>query len=268
MTSNPSLNLKHFIFIALAVFLLVPGCARAPRRVSPPLASTPVLSSLPGFYHTVQRGRTIYRIAKNYRLDWHELMAVNHVSNPSKLEVGQKIFIPQPAAPLYPPTVSGPLSMEKVQRIVGPKNYTSDWRTITLHHSGTLKGGAKVFDRDHQRRHMGGLFYHFVIGNGTNTQDGALEVGWRWKRQVKANRPYDIQICVVGDFNRQHTSEAQFSTLLRLIQVLRQDYGVSTESIRRHEDIKGKHTECPGRNFPFDRILNKVRNEKAVGSYR
>lgn len=254
--------------MALAICFLAPGCAHAPRRVGHPSALTPVLSTLPGFYHTVQHGQTLYRIAKTYRLDWHELMAVNHVSNPGTLEVGQKIFIPQPAAPLYPPTVSGPLNAEKLRRLVGPKSYASDWRTITLHHSGTLKGGAIAFDRDHRRRHMGGLFYHFVIGNGTNTPDGSLEVGWRWKRQVKANRPYDIQICVVGDFNRQYTSEAQFSTLIQLIQVLRQDYGVPIGSIRRHEDIQGKHTECPGRNFPLGRILNKLMDEKAVGSRR
>ena len=257
--SKGSLNLKRFFLITLALCLLAPGCARAPRRISKPFVSSPaVLSSLPGFYHTVEHGQTLFRIAKNYNVDWHELMAVNHVSDPSRLEVGQRIFIPQPVTPLYPPTLAGPLSLDQLRRLVGPKNDSSDWRTITLHHSGTLQGSAKAFDRDHQRRHMGGLFYHFVIGNGTNTPDGSLEVGWRWKLQVKANRPYDIQICVVGDFNQQHVSEAQFSTLIRLIQILRQDYGISISSIRRHEDIKGKHTACPGRNFPFERILHEL----------
>ena len=223
-----------------------------------------VISALPGFYHTVERGQTLFRIAKNYGVDWHELMAVNHVSNPSALEVGQKIFIPQPTAPSYPPTLAGPLSTEQLRSLVGAKNYTSDWRTITLHHSGTLQGSAAPFDRDHRRRHMGGLFYHFVIGNGTNTPDGTLEVGWRWRQQVKANRPYDIQICVVGDFNRQHMSEAQFSTLTRLVEMLRQDYNISLSSVRRHEDIKGKHTECPGRNFPLQRILNELSKQDAT----
>ena len=254
-----SSNLKKFALFALALSLLLPGCARAPRRTVKPAAVQPtVMSALPGFYHTVEHGQTLFRIAKNYKVDWHELMAVNHVSNPSKLEVGQKIFIPQPTAPAYPPTLVGPLSVEALRGLIGPKNYGSDWRTITLHHSGTLQGSAAAFDRDHRRRHMGGLFYHFVIGNGTNTPDGALEVGWRWRSQVKANRPYDIQICVVGDFNRQHMSEAQFSTLTRLVRMLEQDYSIPVRSIRRHEDIKGKHTECPGRNFPLQRILNEL----------
>ncbi len=225
------------------------------------MAPSAPISGVSGFYHTVLHGQTLFRIAKNYHMDWHELMAINHVLNPSQLEVGQKIFIPQQAPAAYQPAIFGPISMQELRRLVGPKNDASDWRTITLHHSGTLQGCAQTFNRDHQRRHMGGLFYHFVIGNGTSTPDGALEVGWRWKRQVKANRPYDIQICVVGDFNRQHTSEAQFSTLIHLIQVLKQDYHIPVGSIRRHEDIKGKHTECPGRNFPFDRILHELMNQ-------
>ena len=250
-------SLKGIVVVVLAFSLLLPGCARAPRRAKPLAVQPAVISSLPGFYHTVERGQTIYRIAKNYNVDWHELMAVNHVSNPSALEVGQKIFIPQPTVPTYPPTSAGPLSTEQLRRLVGWKT-TSDWRTITLHHSGTLKGGAVAFDRDHRRRNMGGLFYHFVIGNGTNTPDGALEVGWRWISQMKANRPYDIQVCVVGDFNQQQMSEAQFSTLTSLVRMLEMDYRISIRSVRRHEDIKGKHTECPGRNFPLKRILREL----------
>ncbi len=256
------LRLKRVLFAAVAVCVLVSGCARTPKRTVKPSAMQPaVISALPGFYHTVQRGQTLFRIAKNYNVDWHELMAVNRVSNPSKLEVGQRIFIPQPTAPAYPPTVSGPLSEQDLRRLVGSRKYGSDWRTITLHHSGTLQGSAAPFDRDHRRRHMGGLFYHFVIGNGTNTPDGALEVGWRWRQQVKANRPYDIQICVVGDFNRQHVSEAQFATIVNLVQMLRRDYGVPVGAVRTHGEIKGKHTDCPGKHFPFARIMNELRKQ-------
>lgn len=210
-----------------------------------------------GFYHTVQKGQTIYRIAKNYGLDWHELAFANNISDPSALEVGQKILIPGRQAYQRPAaSVGGPLTADAIRRLVGPRRIKSDWRTITLHHSGTHKGGAKAFDRDHTRRHMGGLFYHFVIGNGSSTPDGALEVGFRWKKQKIANRPYDIQICLVGDFNDDQVSDAQYSTLIQLVRMLQDDYGISSSRIRRHDDIPGKNTECPGRNFPFSRILS------------
>ena len=211
-----------------------------------------------GFYHTVVLGQTIYGIGKNYNLDWHELMAMNHIADPSKLTVGQQIFIPQQPPQAFARVLEGPLTLNDIRRFVGPQYLSSDWRTITVHHSGTLQGGAKSFDRNHLQRHMGGLFYHFVIGNGSNTSNGALEVGWRWKEQVKANRPYDIQICLVGDFNQQWVSSAQFSTLVHLIQVLREEYRIPVRSVRRHEDIKGKRTECPGKRFPFQRLINEL----------
>ena len=259
----PKSSLKAVFVIALAGCLLVSGCARAPKRVStssmmaPQTIPSPASTSA-GFYHMVERGQTVYRIAKNYSMDWHELMRVNRISNPSSLEVGQQLFIPRSAPVSYAPVAGGPLDHDAIRRLVGAPHSRSVWRTITVHHSGTHKGSAKQFHRDHTRRHMGGLFYHFVIGNRTNSSDGGLEVGFRWQRQVKANRPNDIQICLVGDFNDQFVSEAQFSTLLQLIQILNEDYRIGTENIRKHEDIKGKHTACPGRHFPFQRLISEL----------
>ena len=188
-----------------------------------------------------------------------ELMRVNNIYSPTQLGAGQRLFIPRTLVePFYPSLPHEVATIDDVRRIVGPKNISSDWRTLTVHHSGTLQGSARLFDRDHRRRHMGGLFYHFVIGNGTKTPAGSIELGWRWLKQVKANRPYDIQICTVGDFNQQDMSDAQFSSLVNLIRVLQEEYHIPTSSIRRHEDIKGKHTECPGSRFPFGRLLSAL----------
>ncbi|MFH1640336.1 MAG: peptidoglycan recognition family protein [Candidatus Omnitrophota bacterium] len=150
-------------------------------------------------------------------------------------------------------------SFEPVEKIVGPRQYRIKWRTITLHHSATKTGNAEVFDRDHRRRRMGGLAYHFVIGNGTGSGDGEIEVGWRWRRQSETNRKRDIQICLVGNFNKQTVSQAQFDSLTQLLKVLTQQYSITSGQIRRHKDVKGKITECPGKNFPFYKILAELR---------
>ncbi len=248
---------------ALVFCLLLAGCAAPPKRAShagsfaPPSAA--VSGASVGFYHTVERGQTLYRIAKTYNVDWKELAHLNRVSHPSQLEVGQKLFIPYRTAPeTFHPAMPGPMGYSDIRQLVGPRHSDSVWRTITVHHSGTKKGNAELFGRDHTRRRMGGLFYHFVIGNGTDSSDGGLEAGFRWRRQIKANRPHDIQICLVGDFNGQYVSEAQFSTLITLIKMLREDYSVPIGSIRKHEDIKGKHTACPGKHFPFERLITEL----------
>jgi len=188
-------------------------------------------------------------------------MRANAIQDPALLKTGQVLVIPgvfvaSEAAPLKFEGVG--MSVEEVRRLLGPKCFSSDWRTITLHHSATSKGSAKLFHRDHLRRGMGGLFYHFVIGNGSYTRDGLIEKGWRWKKQIKANRPYDIQICLVGNFSQTEVSQAQLESVINLVRVLRSQYGISIQNIRRHDDIKGKNTECPGKFFPFHRILSEL----------
>lgn len=242
----------QLLALSLIVFSLA-GCARMPRHhlvPPPPPAAAPA-----GFYHVVSRGETLYRIAKNYHVDVNRLMLANGIRTPGQLAAGQKIYIPgvEAVAPAYAPRGGG-MSIEDVRRLLGPAHATV-WKTITVHHSGTEVGGAESFNRDHLRRHMGGLFYHFVIGNGSRTGDGQIEVGWRWKRQVRSNRPNDINICLVGNFDKQQVSDAQFNSLVSLITVLREDYHVSLANVRRHRDIKGRHTECPGNHFPFQRLI-------------
>lgn len=47
-----------------------------------------------GVYHRVRPGENLYRIGKAYGIPLKRLTAANHLSDPSRLEVGQRIFIP------------------------------------------------------------------------------------------------------------------------------------------------------------------------------
>jgi LysM repeat protein len=231
----------------LALFLA--GCATVPYQ--------PV--SVPGIYHSVASGQTLYRIAKTYNVEVSEIIRLNRIADPTKIRVGQRLFIPRARAPL-PVEPYRPLSQAGVEKLVGPRYRSSGWRYITLHHSATPEGDAECFDRNHRMRRMGGLFYHFVIGNGTLSGDGEIELGWRWKKQKEVNRPRDIQICLVGNFNQEAVSAAQFDVLVKLINVLRKQYNIPLGNIRRHKDIAGRRpTECPGKNFPFSRLLRELR---------
>ena len=250
---------RNVLLAALLAFnlLFLTGCPRPMMRTSKTYFAPGGMyapSQAVGFYHTIEKGQTFYHIAKLYHVNLADLQRANHVRNPSTLEVGERLFIPQQR---FYTTVSGfgPVSLEDARRIIGPRQSVYTWQTITVHHSGTQQGSARNFDRDHKRRNMGGLFYHFVIGNGTSTRDGQIEVGFRWKRQIKANRPYDIQICLVGNFDEQEVSTAQFSTLVNLIHALQEEYGIPKSGIRTHRDIPGKHTDCPGKKFPFARLM-------------
>jgi lipoprotein NlpD len=47
-----------------------------------------------GVYHRVRPGENLYRIGKAYGIPLKRLAAANHLSDPSRIEIGQRIFIP------------------------------------------------------------------------------------------------------------------------------------------------------------------------------
>lgn len=241
-------RIKLFLFILLCLFFN--GCATVSYQ--------PAVIQPSGVYHIVGSGQTLYRISQVYGVDMKEIMRLNNIQNPNQIGIGEKLFIPHVEGPLQVVPYR-PATGEPIEILVGKKQYRIKWRTITLHHSATLEGNAEAFDRNHRKRGMGGLAYHFVIGNGSGSFDGEIEVGWRWRRQVETDRKRDIQICLVGNFNKQAISDAQYNSLVKLLKSLTQQYSIPLYNIRRHKDIKTRITECPGSNFPLYKILSELR---------
>jgi murein DD-endopeptidase MepM/ murein hydrolase activator NlpD len=71
------------------------GCETvAPTTVvrQPPV----ILPAVEGSYHLVQPGETLWRIARSYGVDLQTLATVNRLSHPTRLAVGQRLFIPLP----------------------------------------------------------------------------------------------------------------------------------------------------------------------------
>jgi murein DD-endopeptidase MepM/ murein hydrolase activator NlpD len=84
-------NEKIFLMLILisTVFFLN-TCARHKvllERPSPP-------HGIKGVYHMVERHQTLYRICKTYGVDLKEVSSLNGISDPGKIQTGQRIFIP------------------------------------------------------------------------------------------------------------------------------------------------------------------------------
>jgi hypothetical protein len=127
------------------------------------------------------------------------------------------------------------------------------WRWIIVHHSATTTGGAAAFDKMHRAKGWDELGYDFVIGNGTDTGNGQIEVGSRWVKQkigahakTSDNRfnEYGIGICLVGNFDVERPSPEQLKSLDKLIAYLMVTYHITPDNILRHKDTKV--TDCPG----------------------
>ena len=70
------------IFIA-AVLICLSGCA----------------GQTGGIYHTVEKGETLYRIGRVYGVDDKYLARLNGINDPTRLEVGRRIYIPGADSP-------------------------------------------------------------------------------------------------------------------------------------------------------------------------
>jgi hypothetical protein len=139
------------------------------------------------------------------------------------------------------------------------------WQFIVVHNSGTRQGNARVFDYYHRhvRRMQNGLAYHFVIGNGTSTGNGQIEIGDRWRRQINGGHVHSdylnnisLGICLVGDFNRDQPTRAQLDACEELIRYLRDRCGKTergTIPVKPHREINPPRwpTDCPGDDFPY-----------------
>jgi murein DD-endopeptidase MepM/ murein hydrolase activator NlpD len=66
------------------------GCVR--HRV--PLEKPSPPSEKKGVYHVVERHQTLYRICKTYGVDIKEVASLNGMTDQSKIQTGQRIFIP------------------------------------------------------------------------------------------------------------------------------------------------------------------------------
>jgi murein DD-endopeptidase MepM/ murein hydrolase activator NlpD len=78
------------IFFLVPAFLFFFGCAATPY-CPPPAAAPP---AMPGVYHRVSRGETLWRIARAYNIEMEELARLNRISDVSVIETDQLIFIP------------------------------------------------------------------------------------------------------------------------------------------------------------------------------
>jgi len=86
-----ALSLKNIIWILfLTVVFLVHGCAK--HRL--PLEKTSRLPEKKGVYHVVERHQSLYRICKTYGVDLKQVASLNGITDPSRIQTGQQIFIP------------------------------------------------------------------------------------------------------------------------------------------------------------------------------
>jgi len=232
----------------LAVVLLVGACltgcqsdpgqsadALPPLRLSAPVVMAPAPAPRPAYYSAAPTAPPIN--------PFHSSRPWQHSSAPSNVPAGW-----------IPPV---------------PANH---WTWIIIHHSDSDYGSAAIIDRWHRDRGFDELGYHFVIGNGTKSGDGQIEIGPRWTKQKwgahdnALDNRYNLNgigICLVGDFNKTHPTAAQKRSLVKLVVYLMRTYHIPASRVLGHGETKG--TECPGRYMNVAQIRSEVQQIVAQG---
>jgi N-acetylmuramoyl-L-alanine amidase len=252
-----SINKIIKLFIIGACLISLSSCATV-STIQPPIISPPITYPPPppvirhDLVHIVAPGETLWRISKTYNVQISDIVQANRLRSEDELTMGQTLIIPnampaRPVVTLYP---------------------SKKWKYIIIHHSATDVGSALEFHFAHQRRGFSrGLGYHFVIDNGSSGKsDGHIEVSPRWIKQQDgahckaAGMNYKgIGICLVGDFTGEYVSNKQLSSLVYLVNLLREYYHIPLKNIMGHGQVPGARTECPGKRFPWNRFFQQLR---------
>ncbi|MGC4032489.1 MAG: peptidoglycan recognition family protein [Tepidisphaeraceae bacterium] len=172
--------------------------------------------------------------------------------------VAKPTYVPPPVAakstPVIPPTVAARPANVPAAWIPLPTAEKRQWTWIVIHHSATPTGGMLAFDKMHKAKGWDGVGYHFVIGNGTDTADGQIEVTPRWpiqKHGAHAKTPdnqfneHGIGICLVGNMMNGAPTPKQMASLEKLVAYLADTYHIKQSNILGHK-MTGKQTDCPG----------------------
>jgi N-acetylmuramoyl-L-alanine amidase len=249
------------------VLLFLAGCASPRSFVDTSLTSANTLPSpstvvsmpLPdpdsfafkGFFHTVKRGETLYRLSKLYQTPLKDMIRANSIRNVNRIRVGQRLLIPG----------KGPSGASQFQPRI-PLYANNHWKYIVIHHTATHQGNKETLDRLHKKRGFSELGYHFVVDNGTeNRALGEIEIGSRWYKQKRgahaktSNMNHEgIGVALVGNFSEDSLSNGQMKSAVYLVNVLRRYYKIPEDRILGHRHVPGAATECPGKLFPWSRF--------------
>ncbi|QDU34716.1 N-acetylmuramoyl-L-alanine amidase [Poriferisphaera corsica] len=160
------------------------------------------------------------------------------------------VLEPRPLAPLGDVTLmSTEVDVQPEERLFS-KEAERQWDRIVIHDTRASDGSADSLNAIDAELGKGGLAYHFVVNNGSEKQDGLIEIGYRWQRQesgayfdiddtmteaVKVNNrefnDFGIGIAVVGDLDRKPLTDKQMSELIWLVRQLQKQYRIPQDRV-------------------------------------
>ncbi|MGV6839747.1 MAG: peptidoglycan recognition protein family protein [Planktomarina sp.] len=145
------------------------------------------------------------------------------------------------------------------------------WNGIVVHYSAGNYGTSALLRRVHRQRQardpIDMIPYHFVIGNGNGIPMGQVEPTRRWTYKLwgahlssrnTAKNIMSIGVCLIGNFENGPPPQGQFQSLVNHCKALMHTYRIAPSNVTVHGRVPGERTACPGRHFPYDRLMHDL----------
>lgn len=132
----------------------------------------------------------------------------------------------------------------------------SSTKGIVLHHAAASSASVETVHQWHLNNGWIGIGYHFYVRKDGSVYRGRPE-NWVGSHTYGYNSTM-IGICAEGNFETEKMSDAQKNAIIELLGYLRGKYG--NVKIYGHRDLDS--TACPGKNYPFDEIVNGKKAEE------
>jgi len=108
---------RLFATLLLLALLGLSGCVTVPPQggVTPPSRQAPGVA-ITGKYHRVEKGQTLWKIARLYGLELQDILDANHITDSGKISSGQLLLIP----PAGRPAARGPAAAGEDEGFIWP----------------------------------------------------------------------------------------------------------------------------------------------------
>lgn len=138
--------------------------------------------------------------------------------------------------------------IEKTYKWASTLSKRKSTKRIILHHAESKNCTADDIHRWHLANGWAGIGYHFFV-----RKDGSIYRGRPENKlgaHAKGANSDSIGICFEGSYMTETMPNAQLKAGQELVSYLKGKYGIT--KVQRHKDVCS--TNCPGTNFPFDKI--------------
>lgn len=106
-------------------------------------------ASRSGFYHRVERGETVYRIAKAYKVSVNDVVRVNNMADKKRIRTGQYLFIPGKGSPKK---ITPSPQAKRAQQRMSSRAFASLKRRFVLPVRGEVN---RYFGKVDRKKHTG-----------------------------------------------------------------------------------------------------------------